>query len=262
MENIRVAEIREEIADSLCKVAEYAFNTGEMWKAYLLLSASPVLAEDSIAIQKIKNRVLKRLDSIANFQNEGKRISGFIDPPDVTKKPCYMFLKEKLEARPEIHNLVDVGCFTGWLGRNLGIWGYRVHGIDLSPMTLEMAKYMSVGTPATFEVLEATKLGQKYPKRFDGAILFDVIEHVFDPTLFLSSVEASLKDGGWVFIHTPKPDFEHEIENYGKPDELKEHIRVFTPKYVKELFSKKKEIITAELLDEYDCKNWFITYKV
>jgi 2-polyprenyl-3-methyl-5-hydroxy-6-metoxy-1,4-benzoquinol methylase len=262
MENTHTVEVREEVSDALLKVAEYAFNTGEMWKAYLLLSASPVLTEESPEIEKMKARVKKKLDDIANFQNEGKRVSGFIDPPDVTKKPCYMFLKEKLEARPEVHRLVDVGCFTGWLGRNLGIWGYRVHGIDLSPMTLEVARYMSVGTPATFEVLEGTKLGQKYPKEYDGAVLFDVVEHVFDPTLLLASVEASLKDGGWVFIHTPKPDFEHEIENYGKPDEVKEHIRVFTPAYVKELFSGKKEIVIAELLDEYDCKNWFITYKV
>jgi len=262
MENTRTSEIRQELAEAVLKVAEYTFSTGEMWKSYVLLSASPVLAESSPEIQKLMVRVKKKLDSIANFQNEGKRESGFCDPPDVTKKPCYMFLKEKLEARPEVHYLIDVGCFTGWLGRNLGIWGYRVHGIDLSPITLESAKYLAVGTPATFEVLEGTRLGQKHPKEFDGAVLFDVIEHVFDPTLLLASVEASLKDGGWVFIHTPKPDFEHEIEDYGKPDILKEHIRVFTPAYVKELFSRKKEIITAELLDEDNRKNWFITYKV
>ena len=62
--------------------------------------------------------------------------------------------------------------------------------------------------------------GKKLPFEnysFDNAVCFEVLEHVFDPDLFLTEINRVLKPGGKLLMTTPFIWNEHEIPNdYGR----------------------------------------------
>lgn len=244
----------EKLENNLLSVAEYAFEHGEILKALQLIKAAPIPLQDSSLLKRIK----KRIDHISNFQANGRNDAGFVDPPDVTKKMAYMKLKEVL-PETNCRYLIDVGCFSGWVGRNLSLWGYKVHGVDLDPFTIEMATRMATGTGATYEVLEGVAVGQKYNKHFDGAILFDVVEHVFDDTLLLASVEKAVRE--CVFINLPQYDVADQLSRTETDDHVKEHLRSYSDEDLDRVFGNKKDVKIEKLNDPED-PSYFIWYKV
>jgi 2-polyprenyl-3-methyl-5-hydroxy-6-metoxy-1,4-benzoquinol methylase len=254
--------------DYLYEVAMFAFEHGEILKARQLLESRPLIIHESEKINQLLDRINERLDKISYFQTNGRLNSGFSDPPDVHSKTCYVRLKDKLNSIGTVRSLIDVGCFSGWVGRNLSLWGYKVHGIDIDPYTMRCATLSATGTRATYEVLEATKVGEKYPKKFDGAIMFDVVEHVFDDRIILQSVENSVKDGGYVFINLPK--YDEKLDGRVSPDHVKEHLRSYNDDTMRKLFGKKKEFEYEIIYEEgSDCDyihdeipSYFITYRV
>jgi len=252
----------QELEKALLLVADFAFEHGEILKAMRLLEAAPLVLEDSIEIKKLLERVNRRLDYISYFQENGRYNINFVDPVNVEYKTVYQILKKELIKRPLVKYLVDVGCFTGWVGRNLSQDGYTVLGIDVNPLILRDAKRYATGTKATFRYLEATQLGKEYPGVFDGAILFDIVEHVFDYFILLKSVEKSVKKDGWIFINLPGYIKEKEISVAPTDDLHKEHIRSFSKKDVDKIFGKKKNVEIMEYKDEIGGSYYFITYQI
>lgn len=248
-----------ELENALYIVSEYAFEHGEIIKAYVLIKSAPNLLEGSNRLSNLMERIMKRMEHIHLFQKHGRLGLAFIDPIDITDKEVYTKLLEELKKRPEIRTLVDVGCFTGWIGRNLSLHGYSVHGIDLMPDVLETAAFMATGTRATFEMLEGTKVGERHPKEFDAAVMFDVVEHVFDHNILLQSVENAVKDGGWIFINLPKLDNEADLEVVATDDREKEHLRTYTDPY--KVFEKKKNLEISIVHNEIGQESWFIIYQ-
>jgi len=243
--------------DDVLKLAKYCFNNGEILNSYMICKSSPVKFRGAVLSSDLFKSIETRLDTISDFQNNGRENSGFVDPPDAQNRVIFQKLLEELKDKP-IRRMVDVGCFSGWVGRHLALRGIQVLGIDLDPFTISMAKRMATGTMASYEVLEGTKVGVKYPKRFDGAILFDVLEHVFDPYILRDSVNLAVKDGGWVFINLPKWQDSDEV-NEDFPDEYKEHIRTYNEDEVKKLFPSGKIDIMS---NEDGSISFFITYQV
>jgi 2-polyprenyl-3-methyl-5-hydroxy-6-metoxy-1,4-benzoquinol methylase len=248
------------LEEQLYNVAEFTFEHGEILKAYVLLKNAPLSMFGDEKLGNLMERVKNRLDSINLFQSSYRTDCGFAEPPDATKKAPYVALREALQEIDDVNYLVDVGCYSGWVGRNLSIWGYRVHGIDLDVETLKMAELMAVGTKATYELLEGTKVGEKYPETFDGAILFDVVEHVFDDKLLIQSVERSLRPGGWVFINLPKYDTPAQIKQGNTPDEIKEHLRAYGDVEMRNMFGNKK--VNFKVLDDEGILSYFIWYQI
>lgn len=250
----------QELEQALYLVAKYAFEHSEMLKSFVLLQNAPAPIKDAPKIKELYERVTKRLDEISHFQTYGRENSGWNEPFNLYQKTAYVELRKKLDKHPEVRHLVDVGCFSGWVGRDLALWGYRVHGVDLDSDTLRHARYLASGTPATFEVCSAEQLGVKHPQQFDGAICFDVLEHVFDLPHALQSIENSLKEGGWVFINMPKSD--RELIQEDVPDEVREHINVFDEEKVNEIFGGKKNVKIEVVQNEDGKPDWSIEYQV
>lgn len=250
----------ESLKQALLHLVDYCFDHAEMVKAYLLIENAPAPIEYDEDVVKFKKRIKKVLDNISNFQNEGRHEGGFVDPPDVYKKAAFIKLMEKLNRGQDIKKIVDVGCFSGWLGRTLTYQGYKVHGIDLDSKTLDIARLMASGTLATYEKLPAEQLGVTHPREYDAAVLFDVLEHLFDYKLALTSVENSVREDGWVFINLPHEDQEQETS--GVPDEMKQHLHAFNQQKVEEVFGGKKNVEIEVIDNEEGNYNWFISYQV
>ncbi len=246
--------------DEFLKVVHYLAEHGELFKAYLYLKNPPAILDEDKDILDYSGKVQIQLDKMKQFQDkgsvDGQFNTSFITPPDVTKLVAFQHLRKRL-IELKLNNLVDVGCYSGWMGRELSLVGIKAHGIDVHPVVLQIAAFVSSGTLATFEYLPVGKLGHHYPKHFGGAIVFDVLEHTFDPELAVRNINMAVKDGGWVFLNLPHPDGEASvnIENL----DLHEHLHCFSEKEIKRLMPNAKiEIIN----NEGNAVNWFVEYQV
>lgn len=136
---------------------------------------------------------------------------------------------------------LDIGCGGGLLSEPMARLGADVVGADASEVNIETAKVhaeqsgLSIDYRAvTSESLEAD--GEK----FDVVLNMEVVEHVADVNLFMSSCARMVKPGGLMFVatinRTPKaralaifmaenvlrwlPKGTHEYEKLVRPEEL------------------------------------------
>jgi SAM-dependent methyltransferase len=100
------------------------------------------------------------------------------------------------------NKLLDVGCSAGFFLKIAKDEGYEVFGIEVSEETGNYAQ-QKYG----LDVFIGTLTDAGFPdKRFDVITLWDVIEHVHDPNLFLLEVKRILKDDGILAIQSPNMD--------------------------------------------------------
>lgn len=93
---------------------------------------------------------------------------------------------------------MDVGCATGVFLDMAQKEGYDVIGVDVSAFACQYAQE-NFGVSTLHGKLEDLQLEGK---QFDVITLWDVIEHVPDPHLFLQEVHRVLKDDGILFLLT------------------------------------------------------------
>lgn len=169
--------------------------------------------------------------------------------------------------------VLDIGCGAGILTNALAQAGHEVHGIDLSPKSLEVAAQYDKTGKVTYQVANAYCLPYK-EKTFDVVCAMDVLEHVEDPELLISEASRVLKPGGLFFFHTFNRNFlsylvvikgvewcvpnapknMHVYPLFIKPEELSEMFerknlsiekihgfrpKIFTRAFVQMLFSRK-----------------------
>jgi SAM-dependent methyltransferase len=98
--------------------------------------------------------------------------------------------------------LLEVGCGSGHFLRYLSDAGYEVEGVELSATDAEYAR-QRLGLRVFQGSLESVALERA---RYDGVLLFYVLEHIPDPTQTLTEVRRILKPGGWVVAGLPVLD--------------------------------------------------------
>lgn len=246
------------------ELVDYLIFHGEIMKGLWYLYNPPSYIEEEPEISTKLGEVLARLNDLKSAQDQGttggRFNSGFVVPENIEELVAFQLLKKRIQEKG-LKKLVDVGCFSGWMGKELSTIGVAVHGIDIHPVIIQLAAFYASGSLATFEYLPVQKLGAMYPKQFDGAILFDVLEHTFDPELALKSVERAVKENGSVFINLPHPTGEHESKDACRFDEH-EHLYSFSGKEIQKLIGKKKNFKMEVIKNEANQINWFISFSV
>lgn len=248
---------------SFTEVVDHLQNRGELMKAYLMLRNAPSYIEEQEEVITRLSSIKERLTHLSMLQNTGTargRFNGsFVDPEEPEKIKAYQMLIKFLERHPK-KKIVDVGCYTGWLGRLLSRQGIAVHGIDIHPIIIQIAAFAATGTKATFEYLPVQQLGNCHPRTFDAVVLFDVLEHCFDTREAILSCEKALIKGGHMIINLPHIDGEQVAPLHNL--DLHEHMYSFSPTKVDELFKHKKNSSITAIPNEKGVINWFITYEI
>lgn len=94
-------------------------------------------------------------------------------------------------------NILDVGCATGYFLDMARDEGWKTYGMELSEyagaLARERGHEVSVG--GLFEL--------KTGERMDVVTMWDVLEHVDSPRMFLESVKEYMNPGAYVAINTP-----------------------------------------------------------
>ena len=254
---------KKELTKAFIALVDHLLNRGELIKAYMVAINAPSYIEEEVDVLVKRIALSDRLDEISEMQNhgtvKGKFNSAFIDPENPDKIVKFKLLLDFIKDK-KIKNIVDVGCYTGWLGRRLSREGIAVHGIDVHPVINQIAAFAASGTLATFEYLPVEKLGFTHPAKFDCAVLFDVLEHVFDPSGVIESVEKSVRKGGYVILNVPSVEGEM-VANIHSIDEH-EHLHSFSKTTLAILFEGRKNLKINYVDNEKSVKNWFITYEM
>jgi 2-polyprenyl-3-methyl-5-hydroxy-6-metoxy-1,4-benzoquinol methylase len=105
-----------------------------------------------------------------------------------------------LTVADEPHDVLDVGCSSGYLAEPLAAAGVRVVGVELDPVAAEAARAFCA------EVLvgdvEAMELPLE-PASFDAIVCGDLVEHLRGPGAALQRLRPLLRPGGRLVLSTP-----------------------------------------------------------
>jgi len=120
------------------------------------------------------------------------------------------------------HQVLDVGCGTGYGTFELSKVAGEVTGIDISSEAIDYAKSNYAKDNLIFVCKDSRNI-EKY-NEFDIAVSFEVIEHIEFVEEYLSSIKKSLKPEGVFIVSTPnKKMYSDSIENYKNPYHVKEY---------------------------------------
>jgi 2-polyprenyl-3-methyl-5-hydroxy-6-metoxy-1,4-benzoquinol methylase len=98
--------------------------------------------------------------------------------------------------------LLEVGCGAGFFLKAAERAGWQVEGIELSEEASQFASER-LHLPIRRDRAEEAAIGAG---TFDVAVMFDVIEHLFDPRAVLTAIARALKPGGLLVVSTPNID--------------------------------------------------------
>ena len=96
---------------------------------------------------------------------------------------------------------LDVGCGAGLLAEPLARLGAKVTGVDAAPELIAVARDHSKAM-----CLEIDYRAAELPEiecQFDLITCMEVIEHVFDPSVFVSALAKRLAPAGLLILSTP-----------------------------------------------------------
>ena len=93
--------------------------------------------------------------------------------------------------------LLDVGAYIGVFVEVAAAAGWRAQGVE--PSAWAAAEAQRRGLAVHAGTLESAALP---PESFDVVTMWDVIEHLADPTTELASARRLLRPGGWLVVHT------------------------------------------------------------
>lgn len=128
--------------------------------------------------------------------------------------------------------LLDIGCGSGGILSIMRALGWRVEGVDLDPVAVEITR--GLGIPARLGTLES----QAYPDAsFDAIMMSHLIEHVADPVRLVAESHRVLRPGGRLAIATPNAESRGHarFRERWRGLEPPRHLQIFSPRSLLEL---------------------------
>jgi SAM-dependent methyltransferase len=154
---------------------------------------------------------------------------------------CTHWLRAVLRFRLPPGRALEIGCAHGGFVALLRQAGFDASGLELSPTIVEFAR-RTFGVPVQQGPLEAQSL---QAESFDVIALFDVLEHLQDPTSVMRRCRELLKPDGILLVQTPRvaPDKSYDdlvaagdtFLAHFKPEE---HLFLFTEQGARELLRR------------------------
>lgn len=158
--------------------------------------------------------------------------------PSITKNERKRSREAIINAVPEnVLSMLDIGCGNGWLAEYFLQKGKQVVSSDISVINPAKALARFPHQNHAAIVCDAFNLPFKN-NSFDCIVASEVIEHVFNPALFVSSLLQKIKPGGILILITP---YNEKIEYFlcvhcNKPTPKNAHLHSFNEKNIKSFF--------------------------
>jgi|DewCreStandDraft_4_1066084.scaffolds.fasta_scaffold79274_1 2-polyprenyl-3-methyl-5-hydroxy-6-metoxy-1,4-benzoquinol methylase len=108
-------------------------------------------------------------------------------------------IKKIIELTGTGEKILDIGCGVGIIGEKIKAKGNIVYGIDFSKGAVKNAREKGI-------FAKVANIEKEIPFKnnfFDGIVLGEILEHIFDTDRFLQNVRKKLKNNGYIIITTP-----------------------------------------------------------
>jgi len=122
----------------------------------------------------------------------------------IREQACARFGRDPRSVQPlEGLRLLDIGCGGGLLCEPMARLGAKVIGVDASETNIEVARLHAAesGLAIDYRATTAEALASA-GETFDIVLNMEVVEHVADVGLFISSCGKMVKPGGIMFVAT------------------------------------------------------------
>ncbi len=154
--------------------------------------------------------------------------------------------REYLSNKPREDRILDFGCSRGLYSINLhNAVGKQWTLLDIDSVSIDCAKELCqkrAQEPGAFDFIVGDESTQLPAASFDGAMIFETLEHVIDPMAVLKNVQQAMKPGGYVLLSLPSGPIEYSmwVEH---PQRNREHIREFTLEDLCDLFGSMPDFL-------------------
>lgn len=133
--------------------------------------------------------------------------------------------------------VLELGCGTGILARQLLDFGNAVTGLDISEVAIAQLPKEIKGVIATLPNIPIPD------HSFDVVVATEVLEHINDDRTCLREAIRVLRPGGRAYFAVPN--------NCLGPDEEPEHVRKYTPDTLEALLSPYGYVFMESFVDEF-----------
>lgn len=217
---------------------------------HIQLNPIPTWKEDKEFYDK--NLQMKNIQYSQNI-NELKKI---------TENDTQRRVKFSSKLVPKGSKILEIGSGHGFFLESMRELGYDITGIEISKEKKELAKKVTKA-----KILNVN-INEKIPSlgKFDFIVMFHVLEHITDPTKFLSKIKKLLKINGKIIIEVPNVnDFQLSTNgDYRKFYWQRAHIHYFNPPSLKKVIKNnllKVRIVGVQRYSIENMFNWKLTKK-
>ncbi len=236
------------------------------------LIADPITGEDLIEIEKNGNNFLSsggilypitdevpillslkekeilnssihaNFDYQQHYQEDASYFNYFKEPESATTREeirrLHQAIIHHIPEKAEI--ILDVGCGNGWAAKHFLSKGKKVVSMDIS--ITNPVKVLKENPGENHAAIVADAYNMPFKKNtFDAIVASEIMEHVYDPKLFISNLMEVLKPGGKLVITTP---YDETIEYFmcvycNKPTPKNAHLHSFNEKNIADFIPKE-----------------------
>lgn len=144
---------------------------------------------------------------------------------------------KKIIEKNKGKSVLDVGCHRGLASIFLAMEGFKVTGIDISPVSIRSGRKLCKKYNIDYRFVESSFEEFKKKRKFDYVIAMELIEHVLDPNKLLDFCEEHCNK--IIFITTPDYYGQFGISDKGNDA----HIRAYKENELKKLIEERGKII-------------------
>jgi 2-polyprenyl-3-methyl-5-hydroxy-6-metoxy-1,4-benzoquinol methylase/uncharacterized protein YbaR (Trm112 family) len=149
--------------------------------------------------------------------------------------------------------ILDVGCGNGWVAKHFLSRGKKVISMDISVTNPVKVLKENPGENHAAIVADAYHLPFK-KNTFEAIIASEIMEHVYDPKLFITNLMEVLKPGGRLIITTP---YNEKIEYFlcvhcNRPTPKHAHLHSFNERNIGDFIPKAyPDYVTKKFSNKY-----------
>lgn len=223
---------------------------------------------------KLENQDVNRIVSIEDINiNKKKYLNGKSDLLNniihLLEADKFRYLNNfnkitnKFNLKKKDLNILDIGCGYGhWIDYLNSNYNHNVFGMDLNNNKINYGKNtLNLNFKYFIDKIENEEFISKNENKFDIITCWHVLEHVFDPILFIINIKRLLKKNGIFIFEVPNEDDEliKLVPEYSKLIHFKDHVNYFNINTLKLLFEKcgiKNEFYNIEGCQRYGFYNY------
>jgi len=182
---------------------------------------------------------------------------GRLSAPDVDRRAA---LIRKLIRKNK--KILEIGSGDGFFLERMTQYGYDIVGIEVSEQRRKNSKKITKAKVLDIDLIEHVPNIGKY----DSILLFQVLEHIRDPVIFLKNISKLLYPHGNVIVEVPNfNDFQIKLNQSYKIWQLQRaHIHYFTPVTLKRVFAEaglRHKIVGVQRYSIENMFSWKMTNK-